>query len=104
MTGTTVSVDATVAAVVREAAGRLTGALTRTLGNLDVAEESVQDALLTVLERWPREGSHSARGRGWPPWLVTAPSTGCGATPATATGWPSSRAGGRPRRPTTGCG
>jgi RNA polymerase sigma-70 factor (ECF subfamily) len=67
VTGTTVSVDATLAAVFREEAGRLTGALTRTLGNFDVAEESVQDALLTALERWPREGIPQRPGA----WLAT---------------------------------
>jgi RNA polymerase sigma factor (sigma-70 family) len=67
VTGTTVSVDATVAAVFREEAGRLTGSLTRTLGNFDVAEESVQDALLTALERWPREGIPQRPGA----WLAT---------------------------------
>ena len=67
MTGTTVSVDATVAAVFREEAGRLTGSLTRALGNFDVAEESVQDALLTALERWPREGIPQRPGA----WLAT---------------------------------
>jgi RNA polymerase sigma-70 factor (ECF subfamily) len=67
VTGTTVSVDATVAAVFREEAGRLTGSLTRTLGNFDVAEESVQDALLTALERWPREGIPQRLGA----WLAT---------------------------------
>jgi len=67
VTGTTVSVDATVAAVFREEAGRLTGSLTRALGNFDVAEESVQDALLTALERWPREGIPQRPGA----WLAT---------------------------------
>jgi len=67
VTGTTVSVDAALAAVFREEAGRLTGALTRALGNFDVAEESVQDALLTALERWPREGIPRRPGA----WLAT---------------------------------
>jgi hypothetical protein len=35
VTGTTVSVDAALAAVFREEAGRLTGALTRALGNFN---------------------------------------------------------------------
>jgi RNA polymerase sigma factor (sigma-70 family) len=56
VSGQTVSVDATVATVFREEAGRLTGALTRLLGDFDIAEESVQDALLAALEHWPREG------------------------------------------------
>jgi RNA polymerase sigma-70 factor (ECF subfamily) len=67
VTGTTVSVDAALAAVFREEVGRLTGALTRTLGNFDVAEESVQDALLTALERWLREGIPQRPGA----WLAT---------------------------------
>ncbi|HYY78258.1 MAG TPA: sigma-70 family RNA polymerase sigma factor [Actinomycetes bacterium] len=67
MTSAAVSVDATVAAVFREEAGRLAGALTRALGNFDVAEESVQDALLAALERWPREGIPQRPGA----WLAT---------------------------------
>jgi RNA polymerase sigma-70 factor (ECF subfamily) len=67
LTSAAVSVDATVAAVFREEAGRLAGALTRALGNFDVAEESVQDALLAALERWPREGIPQRPGA----WLAT---------------------------------
>ena len=56
MSGRPASVDVVVAAVFREEAGRLTGALTRLLGDFGVAEESVQDALLAALEHWPRQG------------------------------------------------
>ena len=42
--------------VFREEAGRLTAALVRALGDFDVAEECVQDALISALEHWPREG------------------------------------------------
>ncbi len=43
-------------AVVRENAGRLTGALVRRLGDFDLAEEAVQDAIVSALEHWPAEG------------------------------------------------
>lgn len=42
--------------VFREEAGTLVSALTRLLGNFEVAEELVQDALFVELERWPEEG------------------------------------------------
>lgn len=41
----------TLSAVFREEAGKLVGALVRILGNFEVAEEIVQDALLIALER-----------------------------------------------------
>lgn len=40
----------------REEAGRLTGSLVRMLGDFDLAEELVQEALLAALEAWPRAG------------------------------------------------
>src|SRR5712691_12968811 len=55
------------AAVFREEAGRLTAALVRVLGDFDVAEEIVQDALLTALERWPIDGIPERPGA----WLLT---------------------------------
>lgn len=42
--------------VFREEAGRLVGALVRRLGDFDLAEELVQDALVEALEHWPRTG------------------------------------------------
>src|SRR5579864_5116734 len=54
-------------AVFREEAGKLVGALVRILGNFEVAEELVQDALLTALERWPVEGIPERPGA----WLMT---------------------------------
>src|SRR5438105_6514029 len=62
----TVTSDA-VAAVFREEAGRLTAALVRSLGNFDLAEECVQDALVSALEHWPREGIPPNPGA----WLMT---------------------------------
>jgi RNA polymerase sigma-70 factor (ECF subfamily) len=43
-------------ATFRHEAGRLVGALTRLLGDFDVAEEAVQDALVEAIARWPAEG------------------------------------------------
>jgi RNA polymerase sigma factor (sigma-70 family) len=55
------------AAVFREEAGHLTADLVRILGNFDVAEEIVQDALLVALEHWPLEGIPERPGA----WLST---------------------------------
>jgi len=43
-------------ATFRHEAGRLVGALTRLLGDFDIAEEAVQDALAEAITRWPAEG------------------------------------------------
>ena len=56
------------AAVFREEAGRLTAALVRSLGDFDLAEECVQDALVAALEHWPTEGVPENPGA----WLMTA--------------------------------
>ncbi len=45
--------------VVREERARLIASLVRILGDWDVAEELVQDALVAALEHWPR-GRHPA--------------------------------------------
>ena len=55
------------AAVFREEAGRLTGALVRVLGNFDLAEEVVQDSLVAALEKWPEQGIPDNPGA----WLMT---------------------------------
>ncbi len=56
-----------VAAVFHAEAGRLTAALMRSLGDFDLAEECVQDALVAALEHWPREGVPASPGA----WLMT---------------------------------
>src|SRR5258705_13151830 len=58
---------AALAAVFREEAGLLTAVLVRILGDFDVAEEIVQDALLVALERWPVDGIPERPGA----WLLT---------------------------------
>ncbi|HEX5589456.1 MAG TPA: RNA polymerase sigma factor [Candidatus Limnocylindrales bacterium] len=40
----------------REESGRVLAALIRSIGDFDLAEEAFQDALVTALERWPRDG------------------------------------------------
>jgi RNA polymerase sigma-70 factor (ECF subfamily) len=42
--------------VFREEAGRLTASLVRLLGDFDLAEELVADAVVEALEHWPRDG------------------------------------------------
>jgi RNA polymerase sigma-70 factor (ECF subfamily) len=53
--------------VFREEAGRLTAALVRSLGDWDLAEELVQDALVAALEHWPHDGIPDNPGA----WLMT---------------------------------
>ena len=48
--------EAAVAAVFREEAGRLVAGLVRFLGDFDLAEELVQEALLSAVETWPGSG------------------------------------------------
>ena len=45
-----------VEAVFRESYGRAVAVLTRLLGDIDAAEEAVQDAFLTAVRRWPVDG------------------------------------------------
>ena len=42
--------------VFREEAGRLTASLVRLLGDFDLAEELVSEAMVEALQHWPREG------------------------------------------------
>jgi len=57
----------TVEQVFREEWGRAVAILTRVLGDLELAEDAVQDAFATALERWPREGTPRTPGA----WIVT---------------------------------
>jgi RNA polymerase sigma-70 factor (ECF subfamily) len=53
--------------VFREEWGRTLAILARALGDVQLAEDAVQDAFATALERWPREGVPSNPGA----WLLT---------------------------------
>jgi RNA polymerase sigma-70 factor (ECF subfamily) len=55
-------------AIFREEWGRAVAILARAVGDLELAEDSVQDAFATALERWPREGEPRNPGA----WIVTA--------------------------------
>jgi RNA polymerase sigma factor (sigma-70 family) len=58
---------AAITRIVREEAGRLTASLVRLVGDFDVAEDLVQDALVAALEHWPRDGLPERPGA----WLLT---------------------------------
>lgn len=45
-----------ITAIVRAEHGRLVATLIRRLGDIDLAEDAVSEALLTAWERWPRDG------------------------------------------------
>ena len=53
--------------VFREEWGHAVAILTRVLGDLELAEDAVQDAFATALERWPRDGMPRNPGA----WIVT---------------------------------
>jgi RNA polymerase sigma-70 factor, ECF subfamily len=53
--------------VFREEWSHAVAILTRTLGDLELAEDAVQDAFATALERWPRDGLPRTPGA----WIVT---------------------------------
>ncbi len=58
---------ATVTAIVRAEHGRVVATLIRRLGDIDLAEDAVAEALVTALERWPADGIPPNPGA----WLTT---------------------------------
>ncbi|MGZ4386502.1 MAG: RNA polymerase sigma factor [Gaiellaceae bacterium] len=54
-------------AIFREEWGRTLAILARILGDLDLAEDAVQDAFAIAVERWPRDGAPRNPGA----WIVT---------------------------------
>jgi len=56
-----------VEAVFREEWGRCLAILIRVLGDFDLAEDALQDAFATALDRWPREGTPDNPGA----WILT---------------------------------
>jgi RNA polymerase sigma-70 factor, ECF subfamily len=57
----------TVEAVFRQEWGRALAILTRALGDLDLAEDALQDAFATAAARWPKDGEPSNPGA----WILT---------------------------------
>lgn len=53
--------------VFREEAGRLTASLVRLIGDFDLAEEMVSEAVVEALTHWPREGAPERASS----WLLT---------------------------------
>jgi RNA polymerase sigma-70 factor, ECF subfamily len=51
-------------AVFRDEAGQVVATLVRLFGDIDIAEEAVQEAFVAAMERWPAQGMPANRG-GW---------------------------------------
>lgn len=60
--------DAVLTRIVRAETARIVASLARSLGNLDVAEEAVQEAIVDALTEWRRDGIPARPGG----WLLTA--------------------------------
>ncbi len=56
MRATAADVEGRIARCFRDDAGRAVAALARAFGDLTLAEDAIQDAFVTALERWPRDG------------------------------------------------
>ncbi len=56
--------DAALARIVRREAGLIVAQLQRRLGNFDIAEEAVQEAIIIALRTWRRDGAPANPG-GW---------------------------------------
>ncbi|WP_338178637.1 DUF6596 domain-containing protein [Candidatus Dormiibacter inghamiae] len=65
--GSATSSEVSLERVFREEAGRLTASLVRLLGDFDLAEDLVSEALLEALEHWPKDGMPERPGA----WLLT---------------------------------
>jgi RNA polymerase sigma-70 factor (ECF subfamily) len=61
-------IEAAVARVARQEWVRVTAALVRDVGDLELAEDAVQDALVAALQAWPRTGVPERPGA----WVTTA--------------------------------
>ena len=60
----TLDVNRTIDAVWRIESARLIAGLARITGDVGVAEDLSQDALVTALEQWPRSGFPTTRALG----------------------------------------
>ena len=97
------AVDATdLERIFREESGRVVATLVRLFGDIDIAEEMVQEAFLVASERWPETGLPPTPAAGSPPPPATAPSTACAVRHPAMTATPkprcSTRAPSRPSR------
>ncbi len=71
--------------IFRQEFGRAVATLVRLFGDIDIAEEAVQEAFVVAVQRWP-DDRRAARtpAAGSSPRPATGPSTGCaGSRPAT---------------------
>ena len=68
--------------------GRAVAVLVRVFGDIDLAEEAVQDAFTVAIERWPSTGLPRARRVGSSRLPATARSTGCDVRHPVRTGTP----------------
>ena len=59
--------DGDVARVFRESSGRAVATLARVFGDIDLAEDAVQEAFAVAVERWPADGLPPNPGG----WIVT---------------------------------
>lgn len=80
-----------VEAVFRAEYGRAVAVLVRFLGDIDLAEEAVQDAFTTAVRRWPETGLPPSPAG----WIITTAATG----PSTACAGSRPGPPGTPRRP-----
>ena len=62
-----IAADEALIGVFRGEATRIVATLTRLLGDIDLAEDAVQEALAAAVERWPRDGTPDRPGA----WLMT---------------------------------
>ena len=63
----TAAADEALIGVFRGEAARIVATLTRLLGDIDLAEDAVQEALAVAVARWPRDGTPDRPGA----WLMT---------------------------------
>jgi hypothetical protein len=73
--------EAEVGRIFREESGRSVATLIRVFGDIDVAEDAVQEAFAMALRKWPGEGAcHPTRAGGSRRPPATAPSIGFAAS------------------------
>ena len=84
--------------IFREESGRVVATLVRLFGDIDIAEEMVQEAFVVASERWPATGLPPNPAAGSPPPPATAPSTVCAVRHPAMTATPKPRCSTNERR------